>query len=60
MFYGDPDQCPDSMVEYIFRAAPQSKEGIPLLAERISILRQNGEVLCKVELCPTVKNNVLI
>lgn len=36
------------MIAHVFRAAPQSQETIPLLAERIAILRENGSILCKV------------
>lgn len=46
-FYASESRCPDSLIAHVFRAAPHSKESIPLLAERISILRQNGEILCK-------------
>lgn len=46
-FYASESSCPDATIAHVFRAAPQSTEGIPLLAERIAILRQNGEILCK-------------
>ncbi|EKM51681.1 uncharacterized protein PHACADRAFT_127474 [Phanerochaete carnosa HHB-10118-sp] len=46
-FYASEVSCPDSTVSHVFRAAPQSGEVIPLLTERIAILRQNGEILCK-------------
>ncbi|KAH9935106.1 uncharacterized protein BXZ73DRAFT_45440 [Epithele typhae] len=44
-FYSSPSRCPDSMVAHIFRMAEQSDEGIPLLSERVSILRENGDIL---------------
>ncbi|KAH9935097.1 uncharacterized protein BXZ73DRAFT_76811 [Epithele typhae] len=44
-FYSSPSRCPDSMVAHIFRVAEQSDEGIPLLSERVSILRENGDIL---------------
>ena len=47
-FYASEVNCPDSLIQHVFREAPQSKEGIPLLAERMSILRQNGQILCNV------------
>lgn len=47
-FYSSETECPDSLVEHIFRAAPQCGEGIPLLKERITILRENGSILCQV------------
>ncbi|KAI0087006.1 hypothetical protein BDY19DRAFT_321683 [Irpex rosettiformis] len=46
-FYSSEIKCPDSLVGHIFRAATQCKEGIPLLKERIAILRENGSILCK-------------
>ena len=42
-FWQDEDACPDSTLEHIFRSA--TDEQIPLLSERISILREAGEVL---------------
>ncbi|KAI0064123.1 hypothetical protein BV25DRAFT_1906853 [Artomyces pyxidatus] len=45
-FYKSEARCPDSVFEHIFRAAPQSLEGIPLLRERIAILREVGSILC--------------
>ncbi|KAG8900189.1 hypothetical protein FRB99_006189 [Tulasnella sp. 403] len=37
--------APTSVLESIFTPSPTSHESIPLLAERIAILRQNGEIL---------------
>ncbi|OAL23713.1 hypothetical protein AYO20_10918 [Fonsecaea nubica] len=42
-FWQDRDACPDSVLEYIFRSATQ--EPIPLLSDRIAILREAGSVL---------------
>lgn len=42
-FWQDLDACPDSLLEHIFRSA--TSEPIPLLAERISILREAGTIL---------------
>jgi hypothetical protein len=47
-FYSDPKRCPDSFIEHVFRPSPDSKEMIPLLSERIAIMRQVGSVLCSV------------
>jgi hypothetical protein len=47
-FYASKTRCPDSLITYIFRAATECKESIPLLQERIAILRENGSILCKV------------
>ncbi|KAI0644998.1 hypothetical protein C8Q79DRAFT_911823 [Trametes meyenii] len=44
-FYASSASCPDTLVEHIFRPAAQSVEGIPLLSERIAILRENGAIL---------------
>ncbi|KZP18587.1 hypothetical protein FIBSPDRAFT_933362 [Athelia psychrophila] len=46
-FYSSAEKCPDSMIEYIFRPAAQSTEVIPLLQERISIMREVGSILCR-------------
>lgn len=47
-FYSSESRCPDSLIAHIFRPAARSLEDIPLLRERIAILRQNGKILCKV------------
>uniref|UniRef100_D8PY05 Queuosine 5'-phosphate N-glycosylase/hydrolase n=1 Tax=Schizophyllum commune (strain H4-8 / FGSC 9210) TaxID=578458 RepID=D8PY05_SCHCM len=46
-FYADKDACPVELIAHVFRRAPQSKEDIPLLQERISIMRENGRILCE-------------
>ncbi|KAL5520082.1 hypothetical protein ACEPAG_1742 [Sanghuangporus baumii] len=45
-FYSSLERCPDSLIEYIFTPAAQCTEGIPLLMERIAILREVGGILC--------------
>ncbi|KAH7909821.1 hypothetical protein BJ138DRAFT_1154376 [Hygrophoropsis aurantiaca] len=45
-FYSSEILCPDAMIEYIFRPAPQCSETIPLLAERIAVMREVGSILC--------------
>ncbi|KAL1760208.1 hypothetical protein FB107DRAFT_203422 [Schizophyllum commune] len=45
--YADSDACPDDLIAHVFRRAPQAEEDIPLLQERISIMRENGRILCK-------------
>ncbi|KAI0039778.1 hypothetical protein FA95DRAFT_1599696 [Auriscalpium vulgare] len=45
-FYKSETRCPDSLLAHVFRAAPQSTEGIPLLPERIAIMREVGYILC--------------
>lgn len=47
-FYSSELLCPDSMIEYVFRPVAQSSEIIPLLSERISIMREVGSILCTV------------
>ena len=47
-FYSSETRCTDSSIAHIFRAATDCKEDIPLLKERIAILRENGSILCKV------------
>ncbi|KAJ4512382.1 hypothetical protein HRR83_006898 [Exophiala dermatitidis] len=43
-FWHDRHSSPDSLLSHIFRSA--TAEPIPLLAERISILREAGDILC--------------
>jgi len=45
-FYSDELLCPDSLITHIFRASAQSTETIPLLKERIAIMREVGFILC--------------
>lgn len=47
-FYSSESLCPDSLIEYIFRPVDQSSETIPLLQQRITIMREVGFVLCNV------------
>lgn len=47
-FYSSEHRCPDSLISYVFRPAPQSTEQIPLLEERIAVMREVGSVLCNV------------
>ena len=49
-FYADKVACPDESIAHVFRRAPQSEEDIPLLQERINIMRENGRILCEVSL----------
>ncbi|KAI0366779.1 hypothetical protein BV20DRAFT_631219 [Pilatotrama ljubarskyi] len=46
-FYASETRCPDELIKHIFRRAAQSSEDIPLLLERIAILRENGRILCE-------------
>ena len=47
-FYSSETLCPDSLIEYVFRQASQSTESIPLLRERIAVMREVGFILCSV------------
>ncbi|KAF9029917.1 hypothetical protein BDZ89DRAFT_1112405 [Hymenopellis radicata] len=46
-FYASETLCPDSVIESTFRPAAQCAEGIPLLRERIAVMREVGDVLCR-------------
>jgi hypothetical protein len=56
-FYSSETLCPDSLIGYIFRPADQSRETIPLLQQRITIMREVGFILCNVSFHETVKSN---
>jgi hypothetical protein len=47
-FYASEERCPNSLIEHLFRVAPQASEDIPLLPERIAIMREVGAILCAV------------
>lgn len=47
-FYASEAKCPDDLIKHVFRQAEQSKESIPLLAERIKIMREMGFILSTV------------
>jgi len=59
-FYASEERCPDSLIEHVFRAAPQSMEGIPLLRERIAIMREVGAILCTVGIPPPLSSVALL
>ncbi|PPQ75814.1 hypothetical protein CVT24_002676 [Panaeolus cyanescens] len=44
-FYGSEILCPDSLIEHVFRRADQSDESVPLIKERIAIMREVGYIL---------------
>ncbi|KAI0077847.1 hypothetical protein K474DRAFT_1642650 [Panus rudis PR-1116 ss-1] len=46
-FYASEETCSVSLVEHIFRPSPKCSEKIPLLKERVKILRENGSILNK-------------
>ena len=47
-FYSSETLCPDDLIKHIFREAVQSSESIPLLQDRIAIMREVGFILCNV------------
>jgi len=47
-FYSSETTCPDSLIEHVFRPTPQSTESMPLIQDRIRIIRENGLILCNV------------
>ena len=57
-FYSSEILCPDSLIMNIFRPADQSSEPIPLLRERIAIMRENGHILCHVRLFPFILHQI--
>ncbi|CAE6463259.1 unnamed protein product [Rhizoctonia solani] len=44
-FYASQEDCPDSLIEKVFKPAPGCLERIPLLEERIRVMRQAGAIL---------------
>lgn len=44
-FYADPTACPDSLLEDIFKSSDECTESMPLVHERISIMRQVGKIM---------------
>ncbi|TFK24982.1 hypothetical protein FA15DRAFT_756229 [Coprinopsis marcescibilis] len=44
-FYASEKKCPDSLLTHVFRPAAICKETIPLLLERISVMREVGIIL---------------
>lgn len=49
-FYCSEMLCPDELIEEVFAPAPQSTETVPLIRERIQVLREVGSILCEVSL----------
>lgn len=47
-FYSSKVLCPDSLIASVFRPASQCSETVPLLQERISVMREVGFILCNV------------
>lgn len=46
-FYSDERRCPDALIQHIFRPAQGCKEQVPLLKQRIAVMRACGRVLCQ-------------
>jgi len=47
-FYASSTLCPDSLIQETFRPATQSTEVVPLLVERIAVMREVGGILVSV------------
>ncbi|KAJ7180373.1 hypothetical protein C8R43DRAFT_399187 [Mycena crocata] len=45
-FYSSETLCPDSLIEDVFRPAEGCNETIPLLSQRIAVMREVGFILC--------------
>ncbi|KXN81787.1 hypothetical protein AN958_03713, partial [Leucoagaricus sp. SymC.cos] len=45
-FYSSETMCPDSLIEHVFRPTQRSTESMPLIHDRIRILREVGFILC--------------
>lgn len=45
-FYSSTLLCPDALLARVFRPVAQTNETIPLLEERIRLIRENGTLLC--------------
>ncbi|KAJ7693757.1 hypothetical protein B0H14DRAFT_827443 [Mycena olivaceomarginata] len=45
-FYSSETLCPDALIEHVFRPAEGCSETIPLLAQRIAVMREVGFILC--------------
>lgn len=54
-FYSSEQRCPDSLIRKIFKPSSSSTEKIPLLAERIKIMREVGKTLCSVRVVLSLK-----
>lgn len=46
-FYSSPERCPKSLIEHVFRRSDQSTEDVPMLAERIAVMREVGAILAQ-------------
>ncbi len=49
-FYASETLCPDALIAHTFRPASRCSESIPLLEERIAIMREVGGILSTVSL----------
>ncbi|KAF7332283.1 Queuosine salvage protein [Mycena kentingensis (nom. inval.)] len=46
-FYSSETLCPDSLIEHVFRPADGCVELVPLLPQRIAVMREVGFILCQ-------------
>lgn len=59
-FYSNEKLCSDSDIAAVFAAATHCAEGIPLLKERIQVMREVGSILCKVNKKKTIKKEPML
>lgn len=59
-FYASKESCPDSLIKDIFAPTSDSAEGMPLLAERITIMREIGQVFMEVGVPSGIVCSVII
>jgi hypothetical protein len=50
VFYSSESMCPDSLIEHVFRPTQESTESMPLIHDRIRIMRENGSILNNVSI----------
>jgi hypothetical protein len=53
LFYADEVSCPDSLIQEVFKPADGCTESMPLIQERISIMRQIGSIFLEVSIMPS-------
>lgn len=46
-YFSDPRRCSGASVAEVFAPVSSSREGMPLLSERIAVIREVGSILCE-------------
>jgi hypothetical protein len=57
-FYASKESCPDSLIGDVFAPTSDSEEVMPLLTERIAIMRQVGKIFIEVGKFSTVHDEL--